>query len=91
MGKHNKESFKPIMGQSKLRSSIDVDSFLITSILLQVFVSSKLGRVSFYKDQKTSKNQPEQTFRGESVLELQGANVEIASDYTKKKHVFRIK
>jgi spectrin beta len=52
---------------------------------------SKNGRVSFYKDQKSSKSQPDQTFRGEPALELQGATVEIANDYTKKKHVFRIK
>jgi spectrin beta len=52
---------------------------------------SKLGRVSFYKDQKAAKAQPDQTFRGEPALELQGAVVEIASDYTKKKHVFRVK
>lgn len=52
---------------------------------------SRVGRVSFYKDQKTAKSQPDQTFRGEAALELQGAAVEIASDYTKKKHVFRIK
>lgn len=58
---------------------------------LQVYVLSRVGRVSFYKDQKASKSQPEQTFRGEPALELQGANVEIANDYTKKKHVFRVK
>lgn len=52
---------------------------------------SKNGKVSFYKDQKAAKSQPEQTFRGEPALELQGAAVEIANDYTKKKHVFRIK
>ena len=52
---------------------------------------SKNGRVSFYKDQKSSKSQPDQTFRGEPALELLGATVEIANDYTKKKHVFRIK
>lgn len=56
-----------------------------------MYTVSRLGRVSFYKDQKAAKSQPEQTFRGESALELQGANVEIAMDYTKKKHVFRIK
>ncbi|XP_070506050.1 spectrin beta chain isoform X5 [Chironomus tepperi] len=57
----------------------------------KIYVLSKNGRVSFYKDQKASKSQPDQTFRGEPALELQGATVEIANDYTKKKHVFRIK
>lgn len=47
--------------------------------------------MTFFKDQKSSKLVPEQSFRGEPALELPGANVEIASDYTKKKHVFRIK
>lgn len=60
-------------------------------LFLKVYVLSRVGRVSFYKDQKAAKSQPDQTFRGESALELQGATVEIASDYTKKKHVFRIK
>lgn len=49
------------------------------------------GRFSFYKDQKTYKSTPEQTFRGEPALDLQSAKIEIASDYTKKKHVFRTK
>lgn len=66
-------------------------NFLFFKILFQIYVLSRNGRVSFYKDQKASKSQPEQTFRGEPALELQGAAVEIASDYTKKKHVFRIK
>lgn len=49
------------------------------------------GRLSFYKDQKSQKSNPELTFRAEPLYELQGAAVEIASDYTKKKHVLRIK
>lgn len=57
----------------------------------QIYVVSRTGRVSFYKDGKAAKSQPDQTFRGEPALELQGATVEIANDYTKKKHVFRIK
>jgi len=34
---------------------------------------------------------PDQTFRGEGPVELEGANSEIAADYTKKKHVFRLR
>lgn len=49
------------------------------------------GRLTFFKDQKSAKLVPEQTFRGEPPLELKGARIEIATDYTKKKHVFRIK
>lgn len=52
---------------------------------------AKLGRFTFFKDQKTAKTAPDQTFRGEPALELSGANVDVATDYTKKKHVFRIK
>lgn len=64
---------------------------IITSLSLQVFTSAKMGRVTFFKDQKTAKTTPEQTWRGEPALELSGASVEVATDYTKKKHVFRIK
>jgi spectrin beta len=56
-----------------------------------VFSVARAGRIAFYKDQKTYKSSPDQVFRGEPPLELQGAVVEIANDYTKKKHVFRIK
>lgn len=45
----------------------------------------------FFKDQKASKTMPEQTFRGELPLILEGASVDVASDYKKRKHVFRIK
>ncbi|XP_055390536.1 spectrin beta chain isoform X2 [Condylostylus longicornis] len=57
----------------------------------KVYVVARAGRITFFKDQKASKAVPEQTYRGELPLDLQGANIAIASDYTKKKHVFRIK
>lgn len=57
----------------------------------KVYGVSRNGRLTFYKDQKVYKSKPEETFRNEGSLDLQGATVEIASDYTKKKHVFRIK
>ncbi|XP_076312784.1 spectrin beta chain-like isoform X3 [Tachypleus tridentatus] len=44
-----------------------------------------------YKDQKHYKQEPEFYFRNESPIDLRGATVEVASDYTKKKHVFRLK
>jgi spectrin beta len=91
MGKHNEEGFEPIMGQSKILGCFYDKRKLTTNNFFQCYVVSKIGRVSFYKDQKSAKSQPEATFRAEPALELQGANVEIASDYTKKKHVFRIK
>ena len=57
----------------------------------QVYVVARVGRLSFYKDQKASKAVPEVTFRNEIPLVLEGGTAEVASDYTKKKHVFRIK
>lgn len=57
----------------------------------KVYCVARNGRLTFFKDQKSSKLVPEQTFRGEPPLELKGARIEIATDYTKKKHVFRIK
>lgn len=45
----------------------------------------------FYKDQKSSKAAPEGYFKGESPLDVRGGSVKVAADYTKKKHVFRIK
>lgn len=44
-----------------------------------------------YKDQKTCKTSPEQTFKGEYPLDIRGASIQVANDYTKKKHVFRVK
>lgn len=58
---------------------------------MKVYTVAQGGRLSFYKDQKSQKSNPELTFRAEPLYELQGAAVEIASDYTKKKHVLRIK
>lgn len=54
-------------------------------------MAARGGRVSFFKDQKGYKSNPELTFRGEPSYDLLGAAIEIASDYTKKKHVLRVK
>lgn len=45
----------------------------------------------FYKDQKSYKAAPESYFKGESLVDLRGGSAKVADDYTKKKHVFRIK
>ena len=45
--------------------------------------------LAFYKDKK-SKLQ-EITFQKEAPIDLTNAEVEVAHDYTKKKHVFRLK
>lgn len=57
----------------------------------QVYVVARNARLTFYKDQKASKTLPETTFRGELPLVLDGASVDVANDYKKRKHVFRIK
>jgi len=57
----------------------------------KVYLVLKGGALLFYKDQKNFKTQADAYFRGESPVELSGAVVEVAADYTKKKHVFRLK
>lgn len=57
----------------------------------KVYVVVRDTHVAFYKDQKVYKSTPDQYWRGEVPLDLNGATAEVASDYTKKKHVFRIK
>lgn len=47
--------------------------------------------IAFYKDSKSVKSTPEQYFKGEAPMDLNGATVKVADDYTKKKHVFRIR
>ncbi|XP_059087816.1 spectrin beta chain-like isoform X3 [Tigriopus californicus] len=51
----------------------------------------KNGSIGFYKDQKAYKGAPSATYKGEPPVEISGATAEVASDYTKKKHVFRLK
>lgn len=51
----------------------------------------KKGQLLFYKDQKHSKSEPEKYYKGEPAIQLDDVQVEIASNYTKKKYVFRLK
>jgi spectrin beta len=57
----------------------------------KVCVVLKGTTLGFFKDQKSYRSSPEGTYRGEVPVELLGGTAEIASDYTKKKHVFRLK
>lgn len=57
----------------------------------KVFVVLRGSQLAFYKDGKVAKTTPDQTFKGEGPLSLHKAEVSIASDYKKKKHVFRLK
>jgi len=47
--------------------------------------------IGFYKDVKAYRTSPEATYRGEIPIDIVGATSEIASDYKKKPHVFRLK
>ncbi|XP_065331438.1 spectrin beta chain isoform X2 [Cloeon dipterum] len=57
----------------------------------KVFVVLRVSQLVFYKDQKSAKATPDVFFKGEAPLDLRGGSSEVASDYTKKKHVFRVK
>merc|ERR1712242_572951 len=51
----------------------------------------KGNQIVFYKDQKTYRSKPDDTFRAELPVDLSNAEATVATDYTKKKHVFRLK
>merc|ERR1719153_1331668 len=60
----------------------------------RICVVLKGTKIIFYKDQKTYRTRPEETFRGELPVDLVGGTAEVAVDYTekkKKKHVFRLR
>jgi len=55
-----------------------------------VCVVMKGSQMFFYKDQKAYKNAPSVTFRGEAPIDLIKGTAEVATNYTKKKNVFRL-
>jgi len=57
----------------------------------RICVVMKGGQIYFYKDHKSYKETPNVTFRGESPIDLLNGNAEVAHDYKKKKHVFRLR
>jgi len=57
----------------------------------KVCVVLKGTNMQFYKDQKSYRSSPDAPYRGEPAMELPGGKAEIATDYTKKRHVFRLK
>jgi len=57
----------------------------------KVYVVLRGGSILLYKDQKNYKLQPEAYFRGENPVDVSGCTAEVASDYTKRKHIFRLK
>ena len=57
----------------------------------KVCVVLKGTKLLFYKDQKSYRSSPDNLYRGEPPMELENGTAEIATDYTKKRHVFRLK
>lgn len=57
----------------------------------KICVVLKEQQLCFYKDQKAYKNHPEETFKGEPAVDLINCTAEVATDYTKKKYVFRLR
>ncbi|CAH1390274.1 unnamed protein product [Nezara viridula] len=57
----------------------------------EVYVVVRGHQLLAYKDAKSAKSSPDSYYKGEAPIDLSGASVDIATDYTKKKHVFRVK
>lgn len=49
------------------------------------------GQLLAFKDSRAARQGAAATHHGEAPLELREATVSVASDYSKKKHVFRLK
>ena len=92
MGEHDKEDIK----QVRCNSRIDLVFYQCLIIIFlrswdRVCVVLKGTEIIFYKDQKSYRSAPSSTFKGEPAVEILGATAAVASDYTKKKNVFRLK
>jgi len=57
----------------------------------KLYVTLSGPSLAFYKDQKHAKSDPNGYYHGEQPIDLNGASCAIASDYTKRPHVFRLK
>jgi len=57
----------------------------------KICVVLKGDQILFYKDQKTYRSKPSETFRSETPVNLMGATAKVADDYTKKDFVFRLR
>ncbi|XP_069698706.1 spectrin beta chain isoform X3 [Periplaneta americana] len=57
----------------------------------KLYVVLRGSLLMFYKDQKSYKAAPDSYFKSENPVDLRGGSTKVADDYTKKKHVFRIK
>lgn len=66
-------------------------SFFLLRSWDKVYIVLQGSRLSAYKDQKSFNSAPTVCFKNEAPADLRGGTCEIANDYTKKKHVFRLK
>nr|XP_045601233.1 spectrin beta chain-like isoform X2 [Procambarus clarkii] len=57
----------------------------------KVFLVLRGNMLMFYKDRKSYQAAPEVFFRAEAPCDVSGGQASIADDYTKKKHVLRLK
>merc|ERR1719410_2301265 len=57
----------------------------------KVCVVLRGNQIGFYKDQKSWRTSPEATYRGEPPIDIAGGQAEVATDYTKKRNVFRLR
>ncbi|XP_063228722.1 spectrin beta chain isoform X7 [Bacillus rossius redtenbacheri] len=57
----------------------------------KIYVVLRGNLLFFYKDQKSFKSAPESLFKNESPVDLRGGTAVVATDYVKRKHVFRVK
>jgi spectrin beta len=57
----------------------------------KIYLVLRNGELAVYKDQKTARGTPEAHYRNEAPINIRSATAEVAADYTKKRHVFRLK
>uniref|UniRef100_A0A2I9LPT2 Spectrin beta chain n=1 Tax=Centruroides hentzi TaxID=88313 RepID=A0A2I9LPT2_9SCOR len=57
----------------------------------KIYVVLRGSLLYAYKDQKHFKQKPDSYYHGETPIDMKGSTADVATDYTKKKHVFRLK
>jgi len=57
----------------------------------KVYLVLRNGELAVYKDQKSARATPQVYYRNENPINIRSATSEKAADYTKKRHVFRLK
>ncbi|GFY53200.1 spectrin beta chain [Trichonephila inaurata madagascariensis] len=57
----------------------------------KMYIVLQGSKLFAYKDQRHYKQEPENYYRNEVPIDLRGATAQVPLDYTKRKHVFRLK